>query len=99
VNIAHQGNAASDQGLSKMLEAETTLSEITGSVSTIAEMATQMAAAVEEQAQVSDQINKQVEQISMLATDNLSKGEETTASVQAMESIAGELHELVVRFK
>lgn len=99
VNIARQGKAASDQGLAKMLEAETTLSEITGSVSTIAEMATQMAAAVEEQAQVSDQINKQVEQISMLATDNLSKGEETTASVQAMERIAGELHELVVRFK
>jgi aerotaxis receptor len=99
VTIARQGNAASDQGLAKMLEAEDTLSEITDSVSTIAEMATQMAAAVEEQAQVSDQINKQVEQISMLANDNLSNGEGTTASVQAMERIAGELHELVVRFK
>lgn len=99
VGVAKQGNTASDAGLEKMLEAENTLSEITSSVSTIAEMATQMAAAVEEQAQVSDQINKQVEEISMLASDNLSKGEQTTESVQSMERIAGELHELVVRFK
>lgn len=99
VGVAKQGNTASDAGLEKMLEAENTLSEITGSVSTIAEMATQMAAAVEEQAQVSDQINKQVEEISMLASDNLSKGKQTTESVQSMERIAGELHELVVRFK
>ncbi|WP_323750222.1 PAS domain-containing methyl-accepting chemotaxis protein [Marinobacter sp.] len=99
VNVAEQGNKAADEGLDRMLEAEETLSQITGSVSTIAEMAIQMAAAVEEQVQVSDQINEQVAQISVLAADNLDKGEESTVSVQQMERIAGELHELVVRFK
>lgn len=99
VNVANEGNKAADEGLERMLDAEQTLSQITESVGNIAEMAIQMAAAVEEQAQVSDQINEQVEQISVLATDNLDKGERTNSSVQKMEQIAGDLHELVVRFK
>jgi aerotaxis receptor len=99
VKVADQGTAAADAGLEQMLEAEQTLNDIAGTVSTIAEMAMQMAAAVEEQAQVSDQINEQVEKISSLATNNLAKGEESTHSVREMEQIASELHELVVRFK
>ncbi|WP_372994490.1 methyl-accepting chemotaxis protein [Marinobacter sp.] len=99
VKVADQGTAAADAGLDQMLEAEQTLNDIAGSVTTIAEMAMQMAAAVEEQAQVSDQINEQVEKISSLATNNLAKGEESTHSVKEMEKIASELHELVVRFK
>ena len=69
------------------------------SVTNIAEMALQMAAAVEEQAQVSDQINEQVEKISDLASNNLAKGEESTQCVKNIEQIANDLHELVVRFK
>lgn len=99
VKVADQGTAAADAGLDQMLEAEQTLNDIAGSVTTIAEMAMQMAAAVEQQAQVSDQINEQVEKISSLATNNLAKGEESTHSVKEMEKIASELHELVVRFK
>ena len=99
VIIADEGNTAANKGLERMLEAEGTLNEITESVGNIAEMAIQMAAAVEEQAQVSDQINEQVEQISVLAADSLVQGEQSTASVQKIEIIAGELHELVGRFK
>jgi aerotaxis receptor len=99
VIIAGEGNIAANKGLERMLEAEGTLNEITESVGNIAEMAIQMAAAVEEQSQVSDQINEQVEKISVLSADSLVKGEHTTASVQKIEMIAGELHELVVRFK
>lgn len=99
VKVADLGKKAADEGLERMLEAEQTLGQITESVGDIAEMATQMAAAVEEQAQVSDQINEQVEKISVLGSDNLAKGEQSTSSVQKIEKIAGELHELVVRFK
>ena len=99
VIIAGEGNIAANKGLERMLEAEGTLNEITESVGNIAEMAIQMAAAVEEQSQVSDQINEQVENISVLAADSLVKGEQTTAGVQKIEMIAGELHELVIRFK
>lgn len=99
VRATDEGKKSADSGLAHMLEAETTLGQIAGSVGTIAEMSIQMAAAVEEQAQVFDQINEQVEHISSLGSDSLHKGELATNQVQKMETIAGELHELVVRFK
>lgn len=99
VSVADKGNKAANQGLAQMLEAEETLIQITGSVGTIAEMAIQMAAAVEEQVQVSDQINQQVEQISVIASENLDKGDQSAKSVEKIDKIAGDLHELVVRFK
>ncbi|KPQ30019.1 MAG: hypothetical protein HLUCCX14_02770 [Marinobacter excellens HL-55] len=34
-----------------------------------------------------------------MASENLDKGEESTQSVRAVEKIATDLHELVVRFK
>jgi len=99
VSAAQDGVAAADTGLEKMLHAENTLFEITNSVGEIAEMAIQMAAAVEEQSQVSEQINVQVENISNMAKLNLEKGTESTESVQEVGRIAEALHELVVRFK
>ena len=97
--MAERGVKAADEGLEKMLSAEQTLGDITTSVGEIAEMAIQMAAAVEEQSQVSEQINQQVETISSMARQNLSKGEESTQSVRELGGIAEGLHELVVRFK
>lgn len=99
VSVATAGAEAADQGLRKMLDTEKTLVSIGDAVSEIADMALQMAAAVEEQAQVSDQINAQVENISGLAHHNLEKGRESTESVKALGRIASDLHELVVRFK
>lgn len=99
VRATDDGKKAADSGLTHMLEAETTLEQITESVGIIAEMSIQMAAAVEEQAQVFDQITEQVDDISNLGSDSLLKGEQAIKQVQQLESIAGELHELVVRFK
>ncbi|WP_405417077.1 methyl-accepting chemotaxis protein [Marinobacter flavimaris] len=99
VSVATAGAEAADVGLKKMLDTEKTLANIGDAVSEIADMALQMAAAVEEQAQVSDQINAQVENISGLAQQNLLKGQESTDSVKALGQIAADLHELVVRFK
>ncbi|MBW0148506.1 methyl-accepting chemotaxis protein [Marinobacter arenosus] len=99
VGMAKRGVQAADEGLEKMLSAEQTLGDITASVGEIAEMAIQMAAAVEEQSQVSEQINQQVETISSMARQNLSKGEQSTQSVRELGDIAEALHELVVRFK
>ena len=96
---ADEGKLSADEGMEKMLSAESTLNDIAESVADIAEMALQMAAAVEEQSQVSDQINEQVEKISDLASSNLTKGEESTQCVKNIEQVANGLHELVVRFK
>ena len=99
VTVTEQGTRAAEQGLQKMLETESTLARIAEAVSEIADMATQMAAAVEEQAQVSDQINDQVERIFDVAQSNLKQGEESTQRAEALGHIAQDLHELVVRFK
>ncbi len=99
VAVAEQGTKAAETGLQKMFETEKTLTSIADAVTDIADMALQMAAAVEEQAQVSDQINAQVENISGLAQSNLHKGEESTRSVKALGQVAEDLRELVIRFK
>ena len=99
VSVATAGAEAADQGLKKMLDTEQTLASIGDAVSEIADMALQMAAAVEEQAQVSEQINSQVERISDLGHHNLEKSQESTESVQGLGQIASDLHELVIRFK
>lgn len=97
--MAKEGSESAEAGLSRMKSAETVLTEIAESVGIIADMAMQMAAAVEEQSQVSDQINEQVANISSLADQNLAKGDLSVKSIEAVGDIAHELHELVVRFK
>lgn len=77
--MAQEGTEAAEAGLGEMHSAETVLTEIADSVGTIADMAMQMAAAVEEQSQVSDQINQQVEHISSLADQNHGKGAASSA--------------------
>lgn len=99
VKATDEGKKFADRGLEHMHEAETSLGQIAGAVVTIAEMSIQMAAAVEEQAQVFDQIDEQVEHISSLGTDSLTKGELAVNQVQRLENVAGQLHELVVRFR
>jgi len=97
--MAQEGTEAAEAGLAEMHCAESVLTEIADSVGTIADMAMQMAAAVEEQSQVSDQINQQVEHISSLADQNHLKGASSARSMESVEDIARELHELVIRFE
>ena len=75
------------------------LSDISKVLNEIAAMATQMAAAVEEQAHVAEDINKQVVTISNLAGDSMHSGEAVNASGQALNQTSAQLQELVVRFR
>lgn len=99
VSITSSGKRSAADGHQRMLDAETTLTCLTGSVVNIAGLSMQMAAAVEEQAQVLDHIDEQVSAISDLAADSLGKGKVSINRVQSVEKIAADLHELVVRFK
>lgn len=99
VNIANLGTQAADEGLAKVLESGTMLNGISEAVEQIAHMSTQMAAAVEEQAHVADDINRQVVNISDLAGSSSDIANRTSASITLLKSTADELHELVVRFK
>ncbi|GMA83176.1 hypothetical protein GCM10025855_27090 [Shewanella glacialipiscicola] len=75
------------------------LNGISDAVSQIAHMSTQMAAAVEQQTHVAEDINRQVVNISDLAGTSAESAIDTSASIIKLKNTADELHELVVRFK
>jgi len=97
--VAGAGAKAAEVGLERMQQAEQTLHDIASSVGGIAEMALQMATAVEEQAQVSEQISDQVTRISGLSDDSMSSGQQSATEVRNIRQVAEDLHDLVVRFR
>ncbi|SBS26784.1 Aerotaxis receptor [Marinomonas spartinae] len=99
VEKANQGKVGAEKGVQQMLAAEASLVSIVSGVSEIADMADQMAAAVEEQAHVSEDINQQIVRISNLATESLDKANSSSESIQTLQAISSDLHELVTRFK
>ena len=99
VSVAEKGTADADEGLSKVIESGEMLNGIVSAAGNIADMSTQMAAAVEEQSHVAEDINRQIVRISTLADSNTESADETQSSLNHLNTIADELHELVVRFK
>lgn len=99
VSAAKAGNEDAEAGLNKVHELEVSLSSIAEAMHNIADMTDQMAAAVEEQAQVAEDVNQQINRIASLASESLSKGNDTTSNVDELIEIAHGLQELVVRFK
>lgn len=99
VQVALEGHNDAERGLEKVVETEDKLNSISESVSSIANMAIQMAAAVEEQAHVSEEINRQVVNISALANNSMEKAGASSESILILQGISQQLHELVVRFK
>ena len=99
VNMANMGTAAADEGLKKVSESGRMLNGISAAIEQIADMATQMATAVEEQSHVAEDINRQVTNISTLATTCSNSAGKTSEEITLLKNIADDLHELVVRFK
>ncbi|MGD9859213.1 MAG: methyl-accepting chemotaxis protein [Marinobacterium sp.] len=99
IKAAHEGQDEADAGLAQVQEAEQMLNEISGMMSTIANMSMQMAAAVEEQAQVSEGVNAQVANISALSSESLFKAEEAAGTTRELQSVSADMHELVSGFK
>lgn len=99
VNVALEGHKDAEPELEKVVETEDKLNSISESVSSIANVAIQMAAAVEEQAHVSEEINRQVVNISELANNSMGKAGDSSQSILVLQEISQQLHELVVRFK
>ncbi|ART79328.1 methyl-accepting chemotaxis protein [Oceanisphaera avium] len=99
VSIAEQGTHHADVGVERVIESTAMLAGIADSVGEIATMSTQMAAAVEEQAQVAEDINRQVVTIAGLADSSADSASQASDSLSYLKDVADELHELVVRFK
>lgn len=99
VNVAENGVKDAAVGVSKVQEAEQMLSGISDMVIGISSMATQMAAAVEQQSHVAEDINQQVVSISTLAAESMQSGNEVCHSSEQLNNTAEALHELVLRFR
>lgn len=99
VRVADSGREDADTGMQRVAETSEVLNGISEAISVIDNMATQMAAAVEEQAHVAEDINRQVVNISTLAQSSQSSAGSAYGSVEQLQKTSDELHELVVRFK
>ncbi len=58
-----------------------------------------MATAVEEQAMVSQEVNRQVIEISALSDRSLQRTEENAESIRTSQRVSEQLYEMVNRFK
>lgn len=99
VSTAEGGKKDAEIGLNQVVESESMLTGISEAVQSITDMSTQMAAAVEEQSQVAEDINKQVVNIASMAHDSLGKANSASEAVVRIQSVADNLNELVVRFQ
>lgn len=99
VHIANAGAQDAETGLQKVIESETMLRGIAEALLHISSMSEQMAAAVEEQAHVSEEVNGQIREISELALNSLNRTEESASNIRISQEVSEELYELVNRFK
>jgi len=99
VEIASKGRQDAAQGLEKITEMESSFTTIVQGVSIISEMSIQMSAAAEEQAQVSENVNKQIVRISDLSIQSSEKSNLCSESIRSLQQVANNMHELVVQFK
>ncbi|MEE2024534.1 MULTISPECIES: methyl-accepting chemotaxis protein [Alkalimonas] len=98
VHVAEAGKGDADKGVAMVADAEKMLDGISQAINSIAAMAMQMATAVEQQAHVADDINRQVVSISELAQDSTGKGQHAADSVSRLQGTAHDLKDLVQRF-
>lgn len=98
VLVAENGRKDTELGVAQVGLAQQSLEGISIAVSSIATMAIHMAAAVEEQAHVAEDINHQIVLISELADTSLHQGTEASESGKALQLTSEQLRELVARF-
>jgi methyl-accepting chemotaxis protein len=88
-----------DAGTELVNRSGATLTEIVTSVKRVTDIVTEIAAASREQTTAIDQVNKAVTQMDSVTQRNASQTEEMSATAQTLTEQAGQLRELVSRFK
>jgi aerotaxis receptor len=99
VEIAQRGQNESQFGIEQLEKSTLMLEKINGAIENIHDMSTQIAASVEEQAAVSDDINQQVVNIASLANTSLDGADNVKNVSQKLTEVANDMYALVVRFK
>ncbi len=88
-----------DAGTELVNQSGSTLGEIVTSVKRVTDIITEIAAAGKEQSVGIEQVNKAVTQMDTVTQKNASQTEEMSATAQTLTDQAGQLRDLVARFK
>ena len=98
VETMENGREKATDSVEQANQAGAALEEITGAVSSISDMNTQIASAAEEQAVVADEINKNITTISSLGEQNATGANRTTEAARALSQIADQQQAMVEYF-
>lgn len=98
VEVANQGAENAKLGLEQVTESGVMLQGVARAVADIADQSTQMAAAVEQQSHVAEDINRQVVNIAQLADSSAEHAQGASVSLDELTAVAESLYELVIRF-
>jgi len=99
VQVMEKGQLQAKSSVEQAAQAGASLDEITNAVSRIAEMNQQIAAASEQQIEVSDEINRNVLNINQVTEQNAAGSREAARAAVKLEQLAGDLENMVRQFR
>jgi methyl-accepting chemotaxis protein len=88
-----------DQGVDRVQDAVTALNDIVQQVERISALNTQMATAAEEQSYVSQEINRNITDITHIADSTADEATQTTRVSENLVRLANQLEDLVQKFR
>ena len=99
VQIMEQGSLQAKISVEQAAGAGTALESITSAVSTISDMNTKIATAYEQQTRVAEDINRNISNITEVATETNNGTKRTADAGELLARLSGELQGLVAKFK
>ncbi len=99
VTIMNDSNQKADASVESATKAGVALEQITQAVSSINDMAAQIATAAEEQTSVNEEISRNISNISVISDKTSQEAEKTHESSKKLEELSGQLDLLVSQFK
>ena len=92
------GHRQAQEGVDRVMQADEALVGISEAVANITDMATQIAAATEEQTAVADEISRNISTIADLADQTAEQAQHSALLSEELTSTAGSQYSLVERF-
>ncbi len=99
VSVMESSKTKTNIGVEKAAAAGTALETITSAVDRITEMNTQIAGAAEEQSAVTEEINRNVANISLIAEQTSNGADQTAQASEDLARLASQLNDLVAQFR
>ncbi|MBA1243693.1 methyl-accepting chemotaxis protein [Pseudomonas japonica] len=98
VQTMEAGHRQAQEGVARVMEADQALVGISEAVANITDMATQIAAATEEQSSVAEEVSRNITTIAELADQTSGKAQSTALLSEALTQTAASQYSLVERF-